>query len=455
MGYRFNPQRGIFVFTGSISIKSNPLTVQIFIDQKEESKSLNRINNSYHVGGIKPGEHLIEIKAPGFKPWSKKISVSSGTTTEFWNVALARDEYPKTDYQTSGTGRFFFDPGKKLIAYIDTSFQGLSVNVLDVGAVQSENVFSSQEFQFTGDKKENIEWSPQSKKIIIPALKNNSGEKTYFIVDTKTKEPINLKDLAKKDDIKKVRWDQENKNFIYYISEGNLYHLDTENPDTNNIIAQNIADYDLSSGYAYYFQLPGGIVYRTNSDGTSSPEQITTSSPDRMTDSEYQITVYDQDRIAILNKSGDLYIYNNGKNDQYFKNLASGIYDVQFSNDGKKMLYFGEKEASVYFLRDWEVQPWRSENDIKEIVRFSEKIDNVQWSKDYEHILFTFGGKLKMAEIDNRSQNNMVDVFDIGQKDTEVVGDFGGDKIYFTDNDANTTKLYSIDFPEKTGLFGF
>ena len=66
LGYRFNTQRGVFVFTGSLSIKSNPQNVEVYIDQQLKNKSLNRLNNSYHIGGIKPGEHLVEVKASGF-----------------------------------------------------------------------------------------------------------------------------------------------------------------------------------------------------------------------------------------------------------------------------------------------------------------------------------------------------------------------------------------------------
>ena len=211
LGYRFNTQRGIFVFTGSLSIKSNPQNVEIYIDQKLENKSLNRLNNSYHIGGLKPGEHLVEVKAPGFSAWSKKITISSGTSTEFWNVILKRDSYEKTAI----TVKDKYDPGKKMIAYTKTGVEGISVDVLDLDANESENVFSSAEYKFTDDKKENIEWSPQSEKIIIPV--NKEEEKNYFIVDIEKKETANLKELTEEDNIQKVRWDRENKDFIYYV----------------------------------------------------------------------------------------------------------------------------------------------------------------------------------------------------------------------------------------------
>ena len=453
LGYRFNPQRGIFVFTGSLSIKSNPLNVGIYIDQELRNGTLNRINSTYHIGGLKPGDHLIEVKADGYDTWSKKITVSSGTSTEFWNVLLVKNNYARTNYPSDGIDKFFFDPGKKLIAYTHNNTGNLSVSVLDLSNNESSDVFSSDEYAFTSDRKENIEWSPQSKKIIIPVEKD--GKKNYFLADVKTKEIIDLKSIAGAEDISKVRWDKDNKNFIYYISQGNLYYLSTLNPEEKKIVAENISSYDLSSSFVYYFQLPSGLVYRTNYNGTDEPKQMSTNSPDKMSDPSYQITIYDENKITFLNKSGDLYVQNLGGSKDYFKNLASGIVESQFSDDGKKLLYFSNSEISVYFTKDWEVQPWRSENDQKGVIRFSEKIDNVQWEKDYEHVVFSVGDKMKIAEIDSRSQNNTQDVASLSNDNSKIVSDFSDSKVYFTDADNGISKLYSIDFPEKTGILGF
>lgn len=450
LGYRFNTQRGIFVFTGSLSIKSNPQDVEIYIDQQLENKSLNRLNNSYHIGGLRPGEHLVEVKASGFGTWSKKITISSGTSTEFWNVVLKRDSYEKTSYQSEGIDKYFFDPGKKMIAYTKTGIEGISVNVLDLDTNESENVFSSAEYRFTDDKKENIEWSPQSEKIIIPATKEE--EKNYFIVDIEKKEVANLRELTETENIQKVRWSRENKDFIYYITDSNIYYLNTKNPQEKKLIAENAASYDLSAGFVYYFQIPSGIVYRTNYDGTSTPEQITKSSPDKMNDMGYQITVYDKDRIAMLNKSGELYIFNRGEKKDYFKNLSSGINEIQFSDDGKKMLYYNGFEIGVYYTRDWDVQPVRIEDEQKGVTRFSEEIKNIQWTRDYEHVAFSVGDKIKITEIDNRSQNNIIDLISINNKESRVVSDPGENKIYFTDTNGEINNLYSIVFPEKNGF---
>ncbi len=198
-------------------------------------------------------------------------------------------------------------------------------------------------------------------------------------------------------------------------------------------------------------QLPEGIVYRTSLDAADEPRQITTSAPDDMDDSSYRITVYDEDRIVLLNRSHDLYIYNKGEEDTYFNKLSDNADGSQFSDDGKKLLFWTDNEISTYFVRKWEVQPARSENETMSITRLSDRIENVQWARDYEHVLFTNGSKIKIIEIDNRDHRNMMDILTLGGSDSSVFNNFTDGKIYFTEkNDQGQASLHSIYFPERT-----
>jgi hypothetical protein len=206
----------------------------------------------------------------------------------------------------------------------------------------------------------------------------------------------------------------------------------------------------------YYMQLPGGIIYRTNMTGSSNPEQITTSGPAEMSDTSYQIIVYDKDRITYLNRSGDFYVYNKGELDTYFRKMPGKIRGAQFSNDGKKILFWSDNEILAYFSRKWEVQPTRMENELATVTRFSEPVVDVQWTKDYEHIIFATGKKIKVIELDPRDHRTMEDVLDISADSTHLVSNHSDGNLYFTDkNSAGIVTIQSIAFPEKTGILGF
>ncbi|MEI7890951.1 MAG: hypothetical protein WCI36_03185 [bacterium] len=449
-GYRFNFKSGIFVYAGSITLKTTPQQVDVYIDGiLMPSKSFNRLNNSYHIGGINPGNYFLEVKAPGYQGWSKKISVHSGISTEFWNIVLAQDSYAREDYESAGIGKFFISPRKNLAAFSQQLNNEFLIKIFNPGTLEMIQVFNANDYVFTNDEKENIEWSPQAHRIIIPAIKDN--EKNYFIVTLDTKETVNLKELTGDVNLSHVRWDPKSKDVLFYMSNDKLYRLDLNDLANKQLAAQNIASYDLSPKALFYFQLPEGIVYKTNFDATDTPEQITTSGPTNMNDNSYQIIVYDEDRIVFLNKSNDLYIYNKGEVDTYFHELSNNATGSQFSDDGKKILFWNDHEISAYFVRKWEVQPSRVEDEIMPITKLSDPIGNVQWTRDYEHALFTNSNKVKLIELDKRDHRNMMDVLSLNDNSSILVNNFTDSKLYYTEkNEQGQNTLHGIYFPERT-----
>ncbi|MEI7621034.1 MAG: PEGA domain-containing protein [Candidatus Moraniibacteriota bacterium] len=453
-GYRFNRQRGVFIYGGSVSMKTTPQDADVYINNVHySSKNLNRINGSYHIDGIAPGDYLLEVKSSGFRTWSKKISVHSGISTEFWNVVLTKNNYQKTSYNASGVSRFFISPRKNLTAVASQTGETFAVDIINAKDDTSENILTTQEYLFTDNSKENIEWAPQAHRVIIPAIRKNDQKKNYLIADVPKAELLNLQDLAHTDDLSHVRWDPKTKNALFYMSAGNLFRLDLDAPTEIRQIANNIASYELASSGLYYFQLPEGIVYKTNIDGANQAVQITRSAPTNMADPDYQIIVYDDRRIVFLNPSHNLYIFNQGENEDYFQQLSNNTLGSQFSDDGKKLLFWNEHEINVYFARKWDVQPMRSENEVLPITRYSDAINNVQWSRDYEHVIFATGKLVKFIETDQRDHRNLMDLFTLNSDAGQITNNNSDGLIYFTDTASNdTTTLNTIEFPEKTTL---
>ena len=171
-GYRFDFGKGVFVYSGTVTIKSNPQDFNVLINGEiVESKKLNRINNSFNVGGLRPQNYEIRVEAPDFQSWTKKADVHSGIATEFWNVLLVRNNYEKTSYETPGIERFFTSPDNKFIAYNQTPSDSLKINVLNIKDSAIKNSFSVPEYRLMREEnKENIEWSPRDSAFIsVPA----------------------------------------------------------------------------------------------------------------------------------------------------------------------------------------------------------------------------------------------------------------------------------------------
>lgn len=455
-GYRFSFNQGIFIYAGSITIKSNPQKVEIFINgQPAPKKKTNLINNSYHIDGIRPGEYLLEVKAPGYASWTKKTTVRSGVSTEFWNVVLAKNDYAKTAYPPRDPEEIYLSPNREFIAYTQFENPTFSVKLLDIQAATVEDIFSSAEYHFLKEEfeiyQENIEWAPQSHKIIIPTEKE--GVRHYFIVDIEEKITADLQNLAQAAEIRNVRWDSERKNSILYMSDADLYRIDTDSAQITPLV-KDIAGYDISSDTIYYLQLSDSLVYKAASKDGSSITPVTTLPLERNSLSDYRLIAYDKERLVIFNQDDGLFIFNKGKQDTYFRKLAANINGLQFSDDGKKLLYWNDFEITAYFVREWDVQPQRQENEIKQITRFSRKIENVQWSKDYEHIIFTVDNELKIIELDHRDHKNLTNLMRLVSDKPLVLTDFFENKLYFTEQESGHTTLFSIDFPEPGGIIG-
>ncbi len=466
-GYRFDFQRGILVHSGTISIKSNPQNIDITLNGKlNKSGSLNHINNSYNLSGLMPGNYDLSVSADGYQTWTKKTEVHSGLASEFWNVLLVKNNYARTDYNADGIDKFYISPKNRYIIYTRNSDSGLSVSILNIGNKQIANSFNFNGWNFIDEaRKENIEWSPNEDYVSVPVEKtvSNTGSKqivaktvqyAYFILNPSANTSFNLNDFLQKDDIRYVRWDPQNKNYLFFLSQNNLFRADINNASDIKEIAQNVSSFDLSRTNVYYSQMPNELVFKANLDGSGTPTQLTANFPENLTSPNSRLVVYDDSRIAFLNQNKNLYIYNLGEHGTYFKKLASDIDGMQFSNDGKKLLFWTDNEISVYYLRDWNVAPTRTENSIEDITRYSDRIKNVQWFKDYEHIIFSTGSQMKIIELDPRDHRNCMNLIQTAVSAPFAVYDSAQGRLYFTDNKNSSASLYSIVFPEPTPILG-
>jgi hypothetical protein len=218
-------------------------------------------------------------------------------------------------------------------------------------------------------------------------------------------------------------------------------------------IADDVSAYDVSGSNIYYVQGSNNLVFRVATNGQSQKEQITSDFPEEGKNVS-KIIIYDENRIGLISKDKNFYIFNKGEHDNYFRKIGSDVEGMYFSDDGKKLLFWTDYEISVYFLRDWQVQPIRSENDLANITRYSEPIKNVQWFNDYEHVIFSTGRWTKIIELDPRDHRNCLDLINTTLETPQVVYNSYQEILYFTETKDNSTILESIIFPEPTPILG-
>lgn len=457
-GYRFSPERGIFVYTGSLTIDSNPQEVDIKINGTLVPQNrLGILNNSAHVPGLAPGEYQIEVGKDGYHTWQKKVIIESGRSTEYWNVLLTKkDAGVLTLPDTQEAVRAFPSPEQDLIALAKQHGDELVVVTYETDTNISEQVFSLPAARLLGEQEDGLEWSPEAEKLLIPV--ERAGVHEYYLVDIETKKAELIPGLTPDGRRKYSRFDPNERATALYLDNQTLYRLNTRTEAlTPQILRQGVLTYDISGNQVYMLN-SGGIIARFPFSDTLQTEstQITTSSIPTDVTKDYSLVVYDENRLTLVQPtSGEFWLYNREEETPLHKVRESGVRGVQFSNDGKKLLFFSDNEISVAFLRDWEVQPTRLAGTIQQIARFSSPVRLVQWTKDYEHVLYALEGSIKIAEVDNRDRRNITDFLTLKAAPLQVFARFEEDNVYVLQNTDGQDRLLMITFPEVTTLFGF
>lgn len=458
-GYRFSFARGIFVYTGSITLKTNPETVSIRLDHRDiPARQQNIINDSFHLPGLAPGEHFVEVSAPGYQTWSKKTVVQSGLSSEFWNILLVRSKPALTSLPHTTFAQGIYPSPKRNTVAVSKIIDGeFSVDVINTKDLVSEQVFSLPNASALPPSLGSLRWNADGTLLLVPVGLDETI--AFYIVDRATKKAARLDDIVTLTAAPfDVRWDPADKQYLYYREGDDLSRKNINTAAPSEKIAENVSGYDFSGRNVYFLRGEDGLVYRIpNGRSGETPAQVTTH-PITPSTGDFKLTVYDDARLALLNRqTGSLWTFNRELRDQPLRLIASdGIDTASFSDDGKKLLFSSPYEISVLFLRDWDVQPIRTAGSIAQIARFSTPIRHVQWVKDYEHVLFSVNGAVKMIELDHRDRRNIFDIASLAAPAIQVVSSFDEDTIYFVSSEnKNTNTISSLSFPEATGFFGF
>ncbi len=253
-GYRFNFERGIFVYGGSITLKSNPVEISVRIDDTLiPSGELDQLNQSYHITGIIPGEHSIEVSAPGYQSWRKRVIVRSGVSNEFWNITLPRQNYDAERYSdTDGFTRYFQSPEPTVFAGIRETENIVQIIMRDTEAEANETLFVRSDTRFDLASHENLEWSPAGDQIVFPVFFENARH--VMTVDIETRETRDISQEISQFSMLRPRWNPEIKQSLLYLADNNLYRLDltpSETPLAPILLASDIITYDLSGSDIY------------------------------------------------------------------------------------------------------------------------------------------------------------------------------------------------------------
>ncbi len=461
-GYRFSVERGIFIYSGSITIKTTPQEVTIFIDGVEVPPNKTGIlNQSYLISGLLPGKHYVEVKAEGYHPWAKDVIVQSGLSTEFWNVFLVEQNIGKNNQDHSAETRQMYPAPKDptLIVFAQENAEGVKIVLADTeeNDQEQDTIAELPGYQLLpATEKENVEWSPNERYLLIPVLKD--GVRDTAFVQIKDEKVTMVSAITGKTGLHHLRWNPDEKTQVFYREGNTLLQTDLKDEELEYMTRlEDIVAYDLSQDYLFYLK-SNGHVYRVNIDAADEAAaiQVTKETIAIQPEDRHTLIAYNQTRFTLQNDTtGELWLYNRFGAEIFYKRiLDADAKGSQFSNDGKKLLYYTDSQAFVYYLRDWKVQPNRSRGDIQPLIRLANNLKYPQWSFDYEHVLYVVDGSVKIIELDNREAQYIQDIVHFTDPITQVLPRFNENRVYFLLAPQNGNSfVQSIEFPKEELTF--
>ena len=331
---------------------------------------------------------------------------------------------------------------------------------------EDTQIFSRNNSFFSAEDTENIEWSPKGDAITIPLFSSPTadGQREYFIVSLSDPSmgfpATHLQDIAAFTHGRDLRWAPQTSETLLFLNETTLMSVSLQE-HTVTPLMDDVVSYELSGDTLYTFESPNFIVWQAPLNHPENRTQVTAQTPkDAHFGDDFSLIVYDPSRLVLLNRTArTLTIFNTTSAQTTFTALPQPITGAQFSNDGKKLLYWNELEVGVYFLREWETQPARHENQSYEVTRFSQPIRFVQWTRDYEHVILATPSGIETLELDNRSRLSQKIILDSVDPIRQITPIASPSTLLIlqarqSDTAESSATISTITFPEPIFRFG-
>ncbi|MDP2927079.1 MAG: hypothetical protein Q8N65_03035 [bacterium] len=441
-GYRFDLNTYRITKTGAFYFGISPRGSDVFINGQLKKRT-DFFFGSALIEELLPGNYLVEIKKEGYFPWKKNLEVKAMAVTEENNVVLFPE---KTDFQifAKGVERFFPSPsGKKaLLQKKDSQGQYLTLfdfqNNIEKVFVREKDLYKKNGAVFFLD----LQWSADSQKILMRYAINE--QEKIFWADTQQNpaSPVAL-DFLK--DFEKVDFSPDSPNGRKFLGlkEQTLFSGDLDSKRTTEILNHVLAFGSLE-GKIYLLE-NSGFVFRIDSLAAAEKQKLN-DVPLAVKDevsyglelSPSGLFLREADSLFLLAESPES-IRGNEKT-KSFVEISESIRDFKISPDKEKLAYFNNSEISIYFLKERVEQPQKKAGDRILLARFSQKISQLYWLNN-DYLIFVVGDKIKISEIDDRDQPNVVEI-----------AEFRSPQIFFKKDNKKASVLTESNFLLSTNL---
>ncbi len=306
----------------------------------------------------------------------------------------------------------------------------MSIWIYDLNRQKEINVFSLSSKSDSDLKISSISWSPDNSKILFKERGN------FRIINTEnTKENF----FINKPHFENLFWNPTTSNEVLGIVAGKLWSWNLQNQKSNQITSENIISFSGSKNQnrIYYttFNLnrKQSTLYQVNYSGQNKEEIL------KIDEKIIRILPNPElNFLALISSKNNLYIMN--LNNKTAARIKENIKNPFWSEKGKKLIYNTDYELWVFYLKKEEVEV--SLNQL--VSRFGdEKIENICFYPDFEHIVFSQSKGIFVIEFDGTNLVELVNKNLINSKISP--GSEEKKNLFLLDKEDNKINLYFLE----------
>lgn len=418
-GYRYNWQKNKVEQVGVLMLNIQPKDAKLYLNNellpdKRPLRLANLLPNSYQVRAEKDDYH----------PWQKNLEIKARESTLVYDIALFKNNLPQM-VETGPVTRFSLSPDEStlLIQKLNT----LWLMNLETGQKKLRAILP-----YTINQP-GIKWSPDGQWIID----NDQAGFNFIMVNVEKEKLISWHDFDL-GSISQPEWAADSEH-IYGLAEAQnraLYQINLQNQTKRKLIDGPIADYVVGRGEIFFIKnlLDKAILYRYH---------------------ELALPIIEKraEEIAVLPEGN--YHFGEMKN-HYVLALSdkNQIFLIDTSDKSTPLIKLsgsaavwgsGEKNNYLYYFDQSEI--WALDLKTKQSMmtaRYSDGVTQILPVPDKPYLLFLVNGALRLTELDDRGERNVITLFDKAEV-TEVRMDAAGQNVYLLIKNNAYQELYQLE----------
>jgi len=452
-GYRFDFQKGKIIRTGGLFLKISPSGSNVYIDHRLTKKT-NFVFDSVFLNNLLPKKYHILVKKDGYYSWNKTLEIEEAKVTEAKNIVLFKKDITPS-LVAENIDDFFVSPSKKDIILKKKTENGWELYLFNLENQNKELLLKSSDFYLFSQSKKpalgaslvEIIWSSDSKKILLN-VEIDKLEK-FFIFDLSRKNNFAQLSIGK-NKIIKAFFNPKNSEEIIFLekalkqkvvakTELILFDKDLREQeiDTKSLGDYNILDIANTSSYVFWLSESGFVYKGIIENNKLKILEVLNLKPINISPwDEYKLKIQPNENIFLLVNKTLFYLDPFTHN---FKWVLDNVENIKLSLDSKILGILTNNQIWLFWLKDDYQQPQRMTYDKLPLLTSNQKLNDLFWF-DLYHIIFTTPNSVKITEIDNRSNLNVVDIVQLNEP--EIFWNFSLKKLLI----LSKNNLFEIKF---------